>query len=75
MVCIESHIDRKLFKLREMRGAGMVEVKYVATDENTADVFTKILDRVPFTKLRKLVMNLLVRSVTAVVPRANRRKS
>ena len=34
-----------------------------------------VLDRTPFVKLRKLVMNLLVRSVTAVVPRANRRRS
>ena len=39
------HIDRKLFKLREMRGAGLVTVKYLGTEENTADLFTKILDR------------------------------
>ena len=44
------HIDRKHCTLREMRGAGMVEVKHVATDENTADVFTKILGRQPFEK-------------------------
>ena len=34
------HIDRKLFKLREMRGAGIVKVQYIPTDENTADLFT-----------------------------------
>ena len=36
------HIDRKLFKLREMRGAGIVKVQYIPTDENTADLFTKV---------------------------------
>ena len=35
------HIDRKLFKLREMRGAGLVTVKYLGTEENTADLFTR----------------------------------
>ena len=40
-----------------------------------ADMLTKVLDRVPFVKLRRLVMNLLVRSVTAMVPRANRRRN
>ena len=51
------HIDRKLFKLREMRGAGLVTVKYLGTEENTADIFTKILDRQPFEKHRKTVLN------------------
>ena len=51
------HIDRKLFKLREMRGAGLVTVKYLGTEENTADLFTKILDRQPFEKHRKTVLN------------------
>ena len=42
----------------------LVEVKkYVATDENTADVFTKILGRQPFEKHRKTVMNLGVRAL------------
>ena len=52
------HIDRKLFKMRELRGAGVVTVKYVPTDENTADLFTKILGRQPFEKHRKVVLNL-----------------
>ena len=51
------HIDRILFKLREMRGAGLVTVKYLGTEENTADIFTKILDRQPFEKHRKTVLN------------------
>ena len=49
------HIDRKLFKLRELRGAREVEVRYVPTDENTADIFTKVLKRQPFEKHRKVV--------------------
>ena len=52
------HIDRKLFKLREMRGAGIVKVQYIPTDENTADIFTKVLDRQPFEKHRRTAMNL-----------------
>ena len=45
-------------------------VEKVHTDDNLADTFTKVLDRTPYTKLRRLVMNLLVRAATAVVPRA-----
>ena len=52
------HIERKLFKMREMRGAGLVQVRYVPTGENTADLFTKILSRQPFEKHRKVVLNL-----------------
>ena len=51
------HIDRKLFKMRELRGAGRVTVKYVPTDDNTADFFTKVLNRQPFEKHRKTVFN------------------
>ena len=40
-----------------MRGAGLVTVKYLGTEENTADLFTKILDRQPFEKHRKTVLN------------------
>ena len=32
-------------------------VKYLGTEENTADIFTKILDRQPFEKHRKTVLN------------------
>ena len=28
------HIDRTMYKMRELRGAGIVTVKYVPTDEN-----------------------------------------
>ena len=52
------HIDRKLYKMREMRGAGRVTVKYVPTDDNTADISTKILSRQPFEKHRRTLLNL-----------------
>ena len=51
------HIDRKLFKMREMRGAGEVEVRYLATDENTSDIMTKVLNTQPFKKHRKTMLN------------------
>ena len=41
--------------MRELRGAGIVTVKY---DDNTADLFTKVLTRQPFEKHRRRVMNL-----------------
>ena len=52
------HIDRKLFKMRELRGKAIVKVGYIPTDENTADIFTKVLDRQPFEKHRRTAMNL-----------------
>ena len=51
------HIDRKLFKMRELRGAGRVTVKHIPGEENPADLFTKILSRQPFEKHRKFVLN------------------
>ena len=52
------HIDRKVFKMRELRGAGVVTVRHIPGDQNPADLFTKVLSRQPFEKHRKLVMNL-----------------
>ena len=46
-----------MYKMREMRGAALVTVKYVPTDDNTADLFTKILSRQPFEKHRRTVLN------------------
>ena len=52
------HVDRKLFKMRELRGAGVVTVRHIPGDSNPADLFTKILTRQPFEKHRKFVLNL-----------------
>ena len=52
------HIDRKLFKMREMRGAGVVTVGHVETKLNPADIFTKITDRQTFERHRATVLGL-----------------
>ena len=46
-----------MYKMRELRGAGMVTVKHLPTDLNTADLFTKILSRPVFERHRKTVLN------------------
>ena len=51
------HVDRKLFKMRELRGAGRVTIKHLPGENNPADLFTKILSRQPFEKHRKTVLN------------------
>ena len=51
------HVDRKLFKMRELRGAGVVTIDHVPTADNPADLFTKVLKRQPFEQHRKTVMN------------------
>ena len=52
------HVDRKLFKMRELRGAEAVVVAHVATELNPADLFTKVLGRHDFEKHRRTVLNL-----------------
>ena len=52
------HVDRKLFKMRELRGAGTVVVRHIAGESNPADIFTKILSRQVFEKHRKVILNL-----------------
>lgn len=52
------HVDRKLFKMRELRGAGRVVVKHIPGETNPADLFTKILPRQTFEKHRKTTLNL-----------------
>ena len=44
--------------MRELRGQGVVEVHKVHTDDNPADLFTKVLKAPTFIKHRKTVMNL-----------------
>ena len=51
------HVDRKLFKMRELRGAGRVVVKHIPGVDNPADLFTIILSRQPCEKHRKFVLN------------------
>ena len=46
-----------MFKMRELRGAGVVEVNHISTDKNPADLFTKVLSRRVFERHRATVLN------------------
>jgi hypothetical protein len=70
------HVDRKLFKMRELRGEGRVVVRHIPGETNPADLYTKILSRQPFEKHRKFSLNLaadlgLETSRTSAVSRAS----
>ena len=52
------HVERKVYKMRELRVAGVVTLKLVPTKEMSADMLTKALDTETFTKHRRDVMNL-----------------
>ena len=67
------HIDRKLFKMRELRGAGTVTVQHVPTEVNPADIFTKILSRQVFEKHRKAILNIVDDSDAGAVTRSRSR--
>ena len=43
--------------MRELRGAGKVEVCHIPTEQNPADLFTKVLGRQVFEKHRATVLN------------------
>ena len=42
------HIERRYLKMQEWVAEGKIKVKYIKTDENRADMFTKPLDRATF---------------------------
>ena len=52
------HVERRVFKMRELVGARKVQLKLVTTAEMYADVLTKILDPIAFRKCRSVLMNL-----------------
>ena len=47
-----------MFKMRELRGAGVVAVRHIPGESNPADILTKVLGRQPFEKHRKFMLNL-----------------
>ena len=53
------HIARRDMIVREKEYNGIVKVTKIGTKDNLADLFTKVLDRVPFESLRRGVMNLV----------------
>jgi hypothetical protein len=52
------HIERRAFKMRELRGLDKVVVKLIPTAENVADIMTKPLDEATFKRHRDNLMNL-----------------
>ena len=69
------HIARRELIVREREIEGHLRLEKVGTDDNLADMFTKALDRIPFDKLRKGVMNILVNAVMFLAPRGKRTRS
>ena len=69
------HITRRESIVREREADKTLVVTKVPTADNLADLFTKALDRDPFTKLRTLVLNILAKGILAPVPRALRAAS
>ena len=53
------HVDRKTYKMRELRGSDVVELVKIDGEKNPADFFTKPLTRQPFERYRRFAMNLL----------------
>jgi hypothetical protein len=51
------HIDVKYHFITECIENGVVQLKWVATDQQQADIFTKALDRVKFETHRKELMS------------------
>ena len=66
------HINRRELIVRERQDEGHIDVTKVPTLDNLADLFTKALPSVPFSHLRKLLMNVLIMGVKLPVPRARR---
>ena len=44
------HVDRRFFKVRELQALHQVEVKFVPTDQNAADVLTKPVSPAAFAR-------------------------
>ena len=52
------HIHRRELKIRELVADGTIKPKYVKSEDNTADIFTKPLGRVAFQKHRATLLGL-----------------
>ena len=57
-VGLNAALQRKWFKMRELRGAGAVTVKYIPTDKNPADIFTKVVGPQTFERHLKTIHNV-----------------
>ena len=51
------HIERRHLHIRELRARGDIDVRYIKSEHNIADMFTKHCVRARFQRLRKSIMN------------------
>jgi hypothetical protein len=51
------HVDRKVYKSRELRALNVIKPRLVPTDDNWADIFTKPL-MAKFAGFRNYIMNM-----------------
>jgi hypothetical protein len=49
-------------RVREFTHRGVMRVRLVPSADNIADFFTKVLEKFPFQKHRRVIMNLVDRS-------------
>ena len=63
------HIPRRQFAVREKQHKKIVNTVKVDTSDNYADMFTKVLTRVPFERFTKFLLNMAHVGATAVRPR------
>ena len=52
------HVDVKFHFIRECVLAGKVTIHYLPTEDNAADILTKVLDKVKTGKFRSVLMGL-----------------
>ena len=53
----QTHVDRKVYKMRELQNAGVVRTILVPTKDMRADMLTKPLDDETFARHRDTIMN------------------
>ena len=51
------HIERRHLHIRELRTRGDIDVRYIKSEHNIADMFTKHCVRARFQRLRQSIMN------------------
>ena len=67
------HITRRELVIRDREADEEIVVVKVHTDDNLADLLTKPLHALPYAKLRRGIMNLLVRLATCLPVRRPRK--
>ena len=66
------HIARRHMRVREATHRGIMRVRLVASADNIADFFTKVLEKFLFQKHRRVIMNLVAKVGQVVAAYAGR---